>query len=294
MGDTLTVEEIYEPEFPEETNTCAADSDCRGITVLSASGTVAGTVCREDSDVAHTKRCLLPCKDEHDQVCGAGFVCAKSQLNDFRCMRAPVDEELWKLCYREPQDYEVHVGDAFIVYGQTTGYLTYEELLPPDNLCAAPATFDGEFERLRQARVPLSPKVICPPTMTSPLDSLDPSAGTNVCQFNGAANQQVVHFENPVFNLALQMRRQGVNNRVIVPPAQTQVAWTIVGGGAPLTTPLGVEIQAQQPRYAVVAPDRQTVYVIDEGKSNAATGLRGQLLRLYSSSQQVDTLFRVR
>jgi len=47
-------------------------------------------------------------------------------------------------------------------------------------------------------------------------------------------------------------------------------------------------------RYAVVAPDRQTVYVIDEGKSNAATGLRGQLLRLYSSSQQVDTLFRVR
>jgi len=117
---------------------------------------------------------------------------------------------------------------------------------------------------------------------------------TNVCQFNMAGPFEVVHFENPVLNVAMQIPKPGINNRVIVPPAGTQVSWVVVGGGVPLTAPLGVEIQAQQPRYAVVAPDRQTVYVVDEGKSPVASGLRGQLLRLYSTTQQVDSLFRVR
>jgi len=53
-------------------------------------------------------------------------------------------------------------------------------------------------------------------------------------------------------------------------------------------------VQAQQPRYVTVAPDHQTLYVVDEGKSPVATGLRGQLLRLFSNSQAVDTTFVVR
>jgi hypothetical protein len=296
-GDVLELAEIYEPEFPQETNSCTTDADCRGVSVLSASGTVTATACRADSDAAHTMRCLLPCKSEKDTICGVGFVCATSQATDkpgeFRCMRAPIDHDLWKLCYREVQDYEVHVGDAFLVYGNASGYVAYQEQ-NASNECFVPPVLGDEFERLRQARVPLSPNVACPPSMTSPLDSMDPSLHTNVCQFNGVSGFQVVHFENPVMNIALQIPKQGINNRVVVPPDQTQILWTVVGGGNPLTAPLGVEIQAQQPRYAVVAPDRQTVYVIDEGKSPSATGLRGQLLRLYSTTQQVDSLFRVR
>jgi hypothetical protein len=294
-ADQLSLEEIYEPEFPEETNVCNTDADCRGVSVLSATGTVTATACRPDSDAAHTKRCLLPCKSETDTVCGAGFVCAASQdaTHEFRCMRAPIDDLLWRRCFREVQDYEVHAGNAFLVYGTGSGYVAFEEQ-NKDNECVVPGTLDTEFERLRQARVPLTPKVTCPASMTSALDSLDPALHSNVCQFNGVSGFQVVHFENPVLNVAFEIPKQGINNRVLVPPALAQVSWTVVGGGAPLTAALGVEIQAQQPRYAVVAPDRQTVYVIDEGKSPTASGLRGQLLRLYSTTQQVDTLFRVR
>jgi len=68
----------------------------------------------------------------------------------------------------------------------------------------------------------------------------------------------------------------------------------VTGGGNTLQSLLGVDVQAQQPRYATVAPDGQTVYVVDEGKAAVATGLRGQLLRLFSSSQSVDTTFIVR
>ena len=41
-------------------------------------------------------------------------------------------------------------------------------------------------------------------------------------------------------------------------------------------------------------PDRQTVFVVDEGKGTSATSLRGQLLRLVSSVQVCDPNFRVR
>ena len=68
----------------------------------------------------------------------------------------------------------------------------------------------------------------------------------------------------------------------------------VTGGGNSLPSLIGVDVQAQQPRYVAVAPDGQTVYVVDEGKSPVATGLRGQLLRLFSPSQSVDTTFVVR
>ena len=41
-------------------------------------------------------------------------------------------------------------------------------------------------------------------------------------------------------------------------------------------------------------PKKGTVYVVDEGKQSAATGLRGQLLRLRSEVPATDTTFRVR
>jgi hypothetical protein len=44
----------------------------------------------------------------------------------------------------------------------------------------------------------------------------------------------------------------------------------------------------------VTAPDRQTVFVVDEGKSSTATGLRGQLLRVSTAVQATDRSFQVR
>jgi hypothetical protein len=79
-----------------------------------------------------------------------------------------------------------------------------------------------------------------------------------------------------------------------VPPDNTSISIGVTGGGSSLQSLLGVDVQAQQPRYVSVAPDGQTVYIVDEGKSPFATGLRGQLLRLFSASQSVDTTFIVR
>jgi hypothetical protein len=101
-----------------------------------------------------------------------------------------------------------------------------------------------------------------------------------------------VHFENQIFNIALQI--PVLATRPLIPPDGTAVAFTVTGGGNPLVSLLGVDVQAQQPRSVAVGPDGQTIYVVDEGKASTATGLRGQLLRLFSSSQSVDTTFVVR
>jgi len=128
------------------------------------------------------------------------------------------------------------------------------------------------------------------------LQSIDPAVTqSNVCRVKGDSESttRVIHFENPIFNIAIQLPLNG-DKKPIVPPDGTAVSMQVTGGGSNLTALLGVDIQAQQPRYATVGPDGQTVYVIDEGKSPLATGLRGQLLRLFSSSQTIDTTFIIR
>ena len=74
----------------------------------------------------------------------------------------------------------------------------------------------------------------------------------------------------------------------------TDLKFILVGGGFPLATALGVDAQAQQPKAVVTSPDRQTIFVVDEGKSSAATGLRGQLLRVSTAVQATDRTFQVR
>ncbi len=126
--------------------------------------------------------------------------------------------------------------------------------------------------------------------------SIDPSVlASNICalQQPAGATTSVIHFENPIFNIGVVLPLDGAG-RPLIPPDGTSVSMAVTGGGNSLASLLGVDVQAQQPRYATVAPDGQTVYVVDEGKQAVASGLRGQLLRLFSSSQSVDTTFVVR
>jgi hypothetical protein len=212
-------------------------------------------------------------------------------------MRAPLDDSLFSQCFLELQPYEIHAGTGFTVQGTLSGFLSDVQ---PDATgeCVQPKA-TNEYIRMRNWRVPLDPAVTCPlgGTFTSPLQSIDRSLQTNVCLIpstNGGLGQaRVIHWENGVFNIAPTIPVDA-NGFVIVPPDGTAVAWTITGGGAPLSAPLGVDVQAEDPTYAVVAPDKQTVYVVDGGKTNLASGLRGQLLRLFSPTQTVDHLFVIR
>ena len=84
----------------------------------------------------------------------------------------------------------------------------------------------------------------------------------------------VVHFENPWFAFALDVPKVGVAAfPVILPPPSLQLTFQVVGGQGALSIALASDVQAQQPRVAITGPDRQTVYIIDEGKQTTATGL---------------------
>ena len=303
--DTLSLAEIYEPEYAEQTAECKTTQDCidKGIQVAPVKPGLAPrqTTCLADFD--GKSRCLLPCDSEQDDsVCGPDFECAKSAMGDTRCMRAPINDALWSTCFPERQEYQIRVGDAFLVGGTSSGTL-FNETPDGNGECIVPAESSPMHTvRERQARIPLTPMapggstpLICPP-MSSPLDSIDPALlGSNVCIAIDDNATRVVHYENPVFNIALQASKQGGTvSRVIVPPDGTSISFTINGGGNLLVTPIGVDVQAQQPRYVAVAPDQQTVYIVDEGKSTSAAGLRGQLLRLFTPTQSVDHLFIVR
>lgn len=306
--DVLTLGEIYEPEFSEQTHTCGTQVDCSDVSVVAQlNGGTSPTACLPDSD--GVSRCLLPC-DGTDTVCGPDFECALSSFGDFRCMRAPigaagdprnpndpprVDPLFWKLCMPEAQQYEVHAGDAFTISGTLSGFLSSESVGAKGECVIPPQTL--ESVRLSQWRVPLSAPP-CPPNVDAqPLvESIDPGLQTNVCALSTTApGVGLVHFENPVFNIAVQTPLDASRNKPIVPLDGTAISFNLTGGGgSSLVANLGVDVQAQQPRYALVGPDGQTVYVVDEGKSPAGAGLRGQLLRLFSTSQSVDTSFIVR
>ena len=298
--DLLRLGEIYEPEFDEETKLCdpAATNPCDGVTVpAQVGGNSLPTACLLDADGQH--RCLVPCKNDvkDDNECGADFECAQSWFGDKRCMRAPIgDADYWKTCMPEVQQYELHVGDAFTIAGTSSGYLSNEIQDPASGECMVPPQ-TLERVRLSQWRVPMSARP-CPANVDqSPLAaSIDPTVlQSNVCELSGSGSMtRRIHFENPIFNIVVQLPLSTSGGHPLVPPDGTSISMAVTGGGASLTSLLGVDVQAQQPRYVTVAPDRQTVYVIDEGKNPVATGLRGQLLRLFSSSQSIDTTFIVR
>ncbi len=312
LTDLLELAEAYEPEFAEQTHTCTTTADCDDVKITTqVGGMTRATSCLADVD--GQKRCLATCADPaKDDDCGADFECAQSAFGDNRCMRAPIGDAgaghtFWQLCMPELQQYELHAGDQFTVSGTSSGFLSNETTAADGECIVPPQTL--ERVRLFQWRVPLSAPT-CPDNVNAnPLtSSIDPKGlASNVCLVNGpvkvGATSEVIHFENPVFNIGLTVplvappataTQMMPIPRPVVPPDGTSVSMAVTGGGNGLQALLGVDVQAQQPRYATVGPDGQTVYVIDEGKAAVATGLRGQLLRLFSSSQSVDTTFVVR
>ncbi|HEY1586957.1 MAG TPA: hypothetical protein VGH63_14785, partial [Polyangia bacterium] len=326
--DLLKLAEIYEPEFAEETHSCVTDADCKDVTITTqVNPTIEPTFCMPDVD--GTNKCLASCDpqklpqgsatngitvpDSTDALCGFDFECVQSAFSkpgasltvpgaprpDYRCTRAPMFDggspTFWHTCMPEVQEYEIHVGGEFTMAGTSSGYLS-NEVVGPNNECMVPPQ-TLERVRLAQWRVPLSAPA-CPANVdSSPLtESIDPSVlQSNVCELNAASETttRIIHFENPIFNNGVQLPLDG-NKHPFIPPDNTSVSLGVTGGGENLVSLLGTDIQAQQPRYVQVAPDNQTVYVVDEGKSPLATGLRGQLLRLFSSSQTIDPLFIVR
>lgn len=302
LTDLLELAEVYEPEFAEQTKTCTSDADCKDVTITAQVGGVTrATSCLRDVD--GQSRCLATCSDPmKDDDCGADFECYPSAFGDNRCMRAPIGDAtagqtFWQTCMPELQQYEIHAGDAFTVSGTSSGFAS-NETTAADGECVVPPQ-TRERARLFQWRVPLTASD-CPSNVNAnPLTaSIDPRVlPTNVCVVNGpvmpGTPSKVIHFENPIFNIGVVIPLLA-NARPVVPPDGTSVSMAVTGGGNNLQSLLGVDVQAQQPRYATVAPDGQTVYVVDEGKASVATGLRGQLLRLFSSSQSIDTTFIVR
>jgi hypothetical protein len=302
--DFLKLAEIYEPEYQQQTITCSSDADCADITIAPAGGLAGNLTTRCLADFDGAKRCLLGCdpKKGDDGRCGGDFQCAKSTLGDLRCMRAPLDDALFAQCFPELQNYEIHAADSFVVAGVSSGFSVNQTPDATGECVVPPQT--SEFVRLRQARVPLQPADTC--ALASPLDSIntkpiDPITSkplqTNVCLVPPATGQltqsQIIHFENGAFNIAVTIPTDS-NGHVIVPPDGTAVAFNIIGGGSQLSAPLGIDVQAEDPSYVVVGPDHQTVYIVDSGKQPTAAGLRGQLLRLFTPTQSVDHLFRIR
>jgi hypothetical protein len=318
----LQLAEIYEPEYTQQTRECNSDDDCSLVTVAPASGPSGGLPTRCLPDWDGQKRCLVRCEDGDDPNsttprCGPDFECARSgTYGDKRCMRAPLDDKLFATCFPELQSYEIVAGDVFTVTGLASGF-NFNEAPDATGECQKTSSTDkntSEYVRLRQSRVPLQPPDACVQLLSSgekppasPLDSIDSSKlNTNVCYMPQAmdqlSTQQIVHFENGVFNIAVTIPTvtstfdplKPPAPLVVVPPDGTVVGLNITGGGAPLAAPLGVDVQAEDPTFAVVGPDQQTVYIVDGGKTAVASGLRGQLLRLYTPTQTVDHLFVIR
>jgi hypothetical protein len=323
ITDELELGEIYQPEHPVETRTCTQGADdCHDVTVLNADGTVAlPTTCLADADGVF--RCLRACHSngsDREQACGPDFQCLRSRFGNDRCMRAQLDPAKFEACMPELQTYEIHAGEAFLIEGSATGVFSDLQANPQTRECEIPPQ-SSEYVRLHQARIPIEPPAQCPASLITgdrlgplPPDFLDPVSGvaTNVCQIEpdltprpGHAVARVIHFENPMFSFLLSVKAGPAASPAptaspapsvdkTVPPDQLTLSFTLVGSGFPLGLALAIDVQAQQPRYAVTAPDRQTVFVVDEGKQSVGVGLRGQLLKLSSEAVAIDRSFQVR
>ncbi len=146
-----------------------------------------------------------------------------------------------------------------------------------------------------------------------------------------------IHFENPAFNLVLQIPRNTlplplpatttfvddmgksqsvpvyykalnshgatlagqsatsfVGGEWLAPPEGYAITFVVSGGYLPYAVPAlvpAVNQQAQGLRSATAAPDG-SVFIVDEGRTSSATGLRGQLMRLFR--EHIDGSFVVR
>ncbi len=260
-----------------------------------ASGAVTDLLELDEIYESAGRRCDPTGKDA-SVACGDGFLCAETHTStaaapDFRCMRAPLDVGLFHDCLKAAQRYQVRVGGGFSVVGSASGFLSELEPDPISHECAPPA-LSLERVRLRSPRIPLDAP-LCPIPGDADALSWVGSAGPNACRIETGDTDLLLHFENPLFSFALRLP---VETPGQTPADDTLVSFVVVGGGFPMGVTLGVpgDLSAQAPRTALVAPDRQTVFVVDEGKGGASTSLRGQLLRLVSAVQAVDPAFRVR
>jgi hypothetical protein len=304
VTDVLKLAEIYEPEYSFQTLDCSMDDKvCAQVTVRRTlpDGTSAQlpTTCANtlDEKGQSVKRCIRTCDD--GLSCGQDFQCQPSRYGDMRCMYAPLSDQLFADCLPELQAYQIRAGDAFLVTGQATGQLSDLEPSATDRECSLPVNATAPFVKLRQARLPLDPAKMdaCDPSITRETAWLaQPSSATrNVCKILDDDLETVIHFENPWFAFGLAVPKiQNGTQKIIIPPPSLQLSFQVVGGQGPLVIALATDVQAQQPRVAITGPDRQTVYIVDEGKQSTGTGLRGQLLRLVSGAQSVDRTFQVR
>jgi hypothetical protein len=316
-SDLFELGEIYEPEHPVETHTCQSSADCSDIKVLDAAGvTTLDTTCLQDADGVH--RCLRACNpnaQDADLACGHDFQCLPSRFGDGRCVLAPLDETLFKACMSELQTYEVHAGEEFLFGGSASGVLVDLQVDPATNECEIPPQ-SNEFVRLHQSRIPIEPAAMCPASFSAdplaglPADFIDPVSGlpTNACQVTPAVSPppvtsvaRLIHVETPTFSFLLQTIAGPPGTApspspqpITVPPDLFTLQFQLVGSGFPLGVALAIDVQAQQPSAVVTAPDRQTIFVVDEGKQSAGVGLRGQLLKVSSENVAVDRSFQVR
>ena len=279
------------------------------------------------------KTCLRACSTANP-LCGVGYICASSSRGGQRCLRAQLpDPNLVSLCFAGPQLYELHAGESFYVHADTTVLAQPEGIDPATGKCVIPPTTNSLLGLL-SPRVPIEPPFECnlpdPTTwFTAPLPPTVP-VGVNSCRLvptgdDGA--RRYIRYQNQALVTVLQIpitvlstfgtsvggADAGVQNpdgghsevdggmvnlsgvaHTKVPADFTSFLFTVVGGFTPLTTPLGTDVLAQQPRASQVAPDRVTIYVDDEGREALATGLQGQIIRFLSQSQISDSLFLVR
>lgn len=112
-----------------------------------------------------------------------------------------------------------------------------------------------------------------------------------------------IHFENPFLNLVLRLPRRMtplvLDGRTIagaewaLPPEGYSVSFNALGGFRPYainaTVPAGQ--LAQSLRAASLAPDG-SVFIVDEGRTGSATGLRGQLMRIFRVDMDQSFLVR--
>ena len=315
--DRLTLAEIYEPEHTEEWVGCTV-GDPNACTMITVTGPkdITGTpmklptTCLVDSD--GQPKCLRACTPDaidpithkllETALCGVDFQCAASRKGDTRCMRAPLDDALFGVCLGELQPYEIHAGDAFTASGSASGFLVDVQPNPTTRECEVPP-ISSPYVRLRQSRIPtaIADLAACPPALMTAgvLGTLDNSFASNACLFTppDPAATRRIHFENPYFAIGLELppgRDELTGEPRTLPPDAFSISFVVVGGGFPASFPIGVDVPAQQPRVVITAPDRQTIYVLDEGKQTTTTGLRGQLLRVSTSTQTTDRTFLVR
>ena len=264
--------------------------------------------------------------------CGNGYFCANSGQfdhggNKLLCLRAPLpplDAKTRQACFAELQGYEIHGGETFVVRGDVTGFVHTNYPAADTGACTRPP--DKGATRLLRGRLPLDSPA-CPDSLqTNWLGTLPPDAPAACSLSLPGDSTQYLRFENAEIGFVVRVPEvvteadfttivpgtsvpdggvpdmavggvdMGVGMTAItrVPNAGLGINFSVTGGNRPFNFHLSSDIQVQMPRAAVVSPDGTTIYAVDEGQQNVASGLRGQVVRFYSDTQSSDTSFRIR